>query len=136
MNLVQRSSLAIGICLGIVAVFLHNPLSGYAIEVNHPATERPCSDAEKRKLRDDYLLVETLPNRSGYTREQIEEKVRLCTTWDSSTQYLPFGQWQTNSPHFYWLGRLINLSFAILCLCLMGIVVFLVFREHSNPKDG
>ena len=92
MNLIQRSSLAGALCLSIVAVFLHNPLPGYSIEVSQPASERPCTDAEKRKMRDDYLFVETLPNRSGYTREQIEEKVRSCTILESLTRYLPVDQ--------------------------------------------
>ena len=141
MNPVQRTSLAAFICLIVLAVFLHNPLSGYTIELEqHPVGPRPCNEAERRELRDNYIWAEKNLKPSGYTPEQIEQKARECTSLDYPTQYLPFEFWHSNWPHIFWLGNVANLLFTLLCLAVMAGSVTVVFRTRATksppPNDA
>lgn len=137
MNQVQKASLATFICLVVLLVFLHNPLSGYAIEIEqHPLGPRPCTEAERKQLKESYEWAERNLKPSGYTAEQIEQKARECTSLVFPPQYLPFDLWQTKLPHIYWLGFVVNLLFTVLCLAVMTSAVFFIFRTRSGTAPS
>jgi hypothetical protein len=136
MNQIQKSSLAAFICGIVVAIFLHNPLSGYTVEVEQKHTEeRACTEAERRELRDNYIWAEKNLKPSGYTAEEIEEKVRQCTSPEFPAIYLPFDLWHSNAPHVLWFGYILNVLFTAVCIAIMAGTVFLLFRTSRTATD-
>lgn len=135
LNIVQKSAIAVSVCLIILTVFLQNPISGYAIKLDQQFNDpRACNEAEKQETRELYIWAEKNLKPSGYTNEQIEQKVRECTSYEYPAVYLPLSEWRSNSPHVFWLGPVINLLFTICTIAAMALSVIVLFRTPPVAK--
>ena len=127
--MIQRFAIAFATCGFIIAVFLHNPISGWTYEETFDAgTWRPCTEQETRKWIAPFKELQAQTKMSD---ADIQERARACTAYAARTDLLPFASWTSNQPHVQWFGSVQNIAMASACLALMCIVVLAVFRKPA-----
>lgn len=135
LNQAQKFCVAAGVAMTVLTVFLHNPISGYYIEIKQMAVgPRPCTEAEKSEVRENYTWAEKNLKPSGYTPEQIEQKAQECTSFDYPPAYLPFDLWRSNEALVPWLGYVTHLLFALACIAAIATSTAFIFRSAPIEK--
>lgn len=132
MNTVQRTVLAIAICLGILVLFLHNPMADYDIKdgyLFHPVG--PCSEEQKAENRQWLLRV---PG-AKYTEKELNDIDARCYNSDNR-KYKPFQYWYSEGAHLDWLSYVVNMIYTLLTIAAMAGAVWYIFKDKPAPVEA
>ncbi|MFT6905737.1 MAG: hypothetical protein ACJAS1_002395 [Oleiphilaceae bacterium] len=145
-NIIQKISVTCFITLVVSSTFLSNPLSGYIME-SKPIEEYAqrfrsvtCTSEEKEAMRARYEesrkngVYDDTPNAD--TDGFINSMVALCSTTEYykakiSGEMLPFSQWRSVNPVFYWFGFVSNIVQLVIAAAVVCGVVFLLFKKND-----
>ncbi len=139
MNNGQKIAMAAATCLAVLAIFMHNPMSGYTVKsrpigLNSVLSPNECSEAEKAEWRETFRTGKRL-KLNNYTPEEIEEKVKECRSYGDPDELLPFDQWMSNHAHWGWLGGVKNLLFTLGSIFVAAVCVAYIFHTPKLPAD-
>ncbi len=143
LNLIQKIIISISVSLTVIALFIHNPFSGYTTETNNPLYDSgvykvPCTKREKDRYRADFETIQKMgvriTEKEEETQAYIDSSVAECTKRVPYKITAPFSEWRTNEPIIYWFGYLANISQLIVVISLIFGAMFFIFKEQSNNK--
>lgn len=159
-TLAQRIVAGVGLSIGVLLAFAHNPISGYTTSSQTSfMSERaldPCSEQDKKGYRADLTAIyyrteagaeqRRFLEQFGTIEEEINRKVARChllrpglqtdsaTTSEFQTVVtpLPLSQWHSNTPMIAWAGAVVNVTYAVLAVGVVcAIFIFLVLPKQS-----
>lgn len=140
MNTTQRAGVFACITALLVAIFLHNPVSGY-YETSYSFPEMlkspvgPPKDAgsEQRALYDKCSAA-TLQRTNAIFDEKTAPSARQELNREGcfTTYYLPLSEWETKDPFVPWLGNAMHLIW--LSMLIIGLAVSWHFLFKHRPE--
>ena len=123
-NNIQRISFFITILACLTTVMLHFPFGGYANTTYYEENmnHHLCPSSDQLASYEKVIGREL-------TDEEFLERTEYCYTGKYKT--LPFSEWRTNDPIFYWFGSIVHTLSAIVFFILSGLVFIVVFKDRE-----
>lgn len=139
----QKFVLATSATVIVLAIFLHNPTSGYITMDNRPHTKwvegrRSCTEEEKIEYRRQFETVRMLNQRehglNTPTDETIDKEVEDCTKRNAATYYesKPISEWTSTKPIVPWFGLVFNLAQFVVLVAVIGYIFIFTFKEKDK----
>ena len=141
-NKIQKVVLSVSLSLLIIAVFLHNPLSGY-VESNkydiayHPESHDPdCTPQFKAQIRSNFEKTRKEYNQfendskgfEKYVDRMVEIRCNKREAYKVKAS-VPFQELATKKPIIPWFGKLINLIQLIVVIGLISSIPWFLYKE-------
>lgn len=136
LSTIHKILLSLSLASVIFGLFLHNPISGYEIEIPNPSNlsgtaKVPCSESEKASYRADFEQIRKsglkIADDPTKDQEYIDSSVAACTHSLPLTIIAPISEWKTTSPMIIWFGSVLNVfqySLLITSICFSVGFIF------------
>lgn len=140
MNTTQRAGVFACIAALLVALFLHNPVSGYHETsysfqemLNSPAWPHRDADSEQKALYDKCIAA-TMQRTDALLDEKTAQAARRELEKEGcfTTYFLPLSAWDTKEPFVQWLGNAMHLVWISVLILGLAVSWILLFKHKPD----